>query len=49
MPANKKIDYKKLIEAVKSGKTQSEIIKQFKFNTAAQFKSNYLDALIQTG
>ena len=49
MPAKKKVDYKKLIEAVKSGKTQSEIIKQFKFNTAAQFKSHYLDALIQAG
>jgi hypothetical protein len=49
MPAKKKVNYKKLIEAVKSGKNQSEIIKQFKFNTAAQFKSHYLDALIQAG
>jgi hypothetical protein len=49
MPAKKKVNYKKLIEAVKSGKNQSEIIKQFKFNTTAQFKSHYLDALIQAG
>jgi len=49
MPAKKKVNYKKLIEAVKSGKTQSEIIKAFKFNTVAQFKSHYLYALIQAG
>ena len=49
MPAKKKIDHKKLIEAVKSGKSQAEIIKQFKFNTTAQFKNHYLDALIQAG
>jgi hypothetical protein len=49
MPAKKKVNYKKLIEAVKSGKNQSEIIKNFNFNTAAQFKSHYLDALIQAG
>jgi hypothetical protein len=49
MPAKKKVNYKKLIEAVKSGKSQSEIIKDFNFNTTAQFKSHYLDALIQSG
>ncbi len=49
MPAKKNVNYKKLIESVKSGKNQSEIIKAFKFNTAAQFKSHYLDALIQAG
>jgi hypothetical protein len=49
MPAKMKVNYKKLLEAVKSGKNQSEIIKQFKFNTTAQFKSHYLDALIQAG
>jgi len=49
MPAKKKVNYKKLLEAVKSGKPQSEIIKEFKFNTTAQFKSHYLDALIESG
>ena len=49
MPAKKKVNYKKLLEAVKGGKNQSEIMKQFKFNTAAQFKTHYLDALIENG
>lgn len=49
MPAKKKVNSKKLIEAVKSGKNQSEIIKEFKFNTTAQFKNHYLDALIEAG
>jgi len=49
MPAKKKVDYKKLLKAVQSGKPQAEIIKQFKFNTAAQFKNHYLDALIKAG
>lgn len=49
MPAKKKVDYKKLLSAVKSGKPQAEIIKEFKFNTAAQFKNHYLKALIDAG
>jgi hypothetical protein len=49
MPAKKKVDYKKLLEAVQSGKPQTEIIKQFKFNTATQFKNHYLQALIESG
>ena len=49
MPAKKKVDYKKLLEAVQSGKPQAEIIKQFKFNTATQFKNHYLAALIENG
>jgi hypothetical protein len=49
MPAKKKVDYKKLMTAVKSGKTQAEIMKAFKFNTAAQFKSHYLSALMEAG
>ena len=49
MPAKKKVNYKKLLEAVKSGKNQSEIIKEFKFNTAAQFKNHYLEALMKSG
>jgi preprotein translocase subunit SecA len=49
MPAKKKVNYKKLLEAVKAGKNQSEIMKEFKFNTSAQFKNHYLDALIEKG
>jgi hypothetical protein len=49
MPAKKKVDYTKLLKAVKSGKPQAEIIKEFKFNTAAQFKNHYLNALIEDG
>ena len=49
MPAKKKVDYKKLLKAVESGKPQPDIIKQFKFNTAAQFKNHYLAALIESG
>ena len=49
MPAKKKVNYKKLLKAVQSGKHQSEIMKAFKFNTAAQFKSHYLEALIEDG
>jgi hypothetical protein len=48
MPAKKKVDYKKLLEAVQSGKPQAEIIKQFKFNTATQFKNHYLQALMES-
>lgn len=49
MPAKKKVNYKKLLEAVESGKTQAEIIKDFKFNTATQFKNHYLNALVESG
>ena len=49
MPAKKKVDYKKLLKAVEGGKPQAEIIKQFKFNTATQFKNHYLVALIEAG
>jgi hypothetical protein len=49
MPPKKKVDYKKLVQAVKDGKKQSEIMKEFKFNTATQFKSHYLNALMETG
>ena len=49
MPAKKKVDYKKLLKAVESGKPQADIIKEFKFNTAAQFKNHYLAALIEAG
>jgi len=49
MPAKKKVNHKKLLEAVKSGKPQSEIMKEFKFATSAQFKTHYLDALMDSG
>ena len=49
MPAKKKVDYKKLLEMVESGKHQAEIMKELAFNTAAQFKSHYLSALIEAG
>ena len=49
MPAKKKVDYKKLLEMVKSGKHQAEIMKELAFKTAAQFKNHYLSALIEVG
>ena len=49
MPAKKMVDYKKLIEMVKSGMPQAEIMKALKFKTAAQFKNHYLSALIEAG
>jgi len=49
MPAKKKVDYKKLLEMVKSGKHQAEIMKELAFKTAAQFKNHYLSALIEAG
>lgn len=49
MPAKKKIDGAKLIKMVENGNHQKEIMKTFKFNTAAQFKAHYLDALMKSG
>jgi len=49
MPPKKKIDPAKLVEAIESGKRQSEVMKQFNFKSATQFKSHYLNALIETG
>jgi hypothetical protein len=49
MPAKKKIDGAKLIKMVKDGTHQREIMKAFKFNTSAQFKAHYLDALMKAG
>jgi len=39
MPAKKKVDYKKLIKMVESGTHQNEIMKAFKFKTAALLKT----------
>ena len=49
MPAKKKVDYKKLLKLVESGKHQAEIMKVFAFKTAAQFKNHYLSALMKAG
>jgi hypothetical protein len=49
MPAKKKIDGNKLIKMVETGKHQQEIMKEFNFNTTAQIKTHYLDALVQAG
>ena len=49
MPAKKKVNGDKLIKLVESGKHQLEIMKTFGFNTAAQFKAHYLDALMKAG
>jgi len=49
MPAKKKVDHKKLLKAVESGKPQAEIIKEFEFNNATQLKTHYLEALIDAG
>ena len=49
MPAKKKVDGAKLIKMVENGKHQQEIMKDFKFNTAAQFRAHYLDALMKAG
>jgi len=49
MPAKKKINGAKLIKMVGSGSHQRDIMKQFKFNTTAQLKAHYLDALMKAG
>jgi len=49
MPRKKKVDAAKLIKAVESGRSSKEIMAEFGFNTPAQLKSYYLDALIEKG
>jgi AbrB family looped-hinge helix DNA binding protein len=49
MPPKKKVDSAKLVEAIESGKRQSEVMKEFNFKSATQLKSYYLNALIDTG
>lgn len=49
MPAKKKVNGAKLIKMAESGAHQKEIMKAFKFNTAAQLKSHLFDALAQAG
>jgi len=47
--AKKKVDYTKLLKLIESGKHQAEIMKEFAFKTAAQFKNHYLSALMKAG
>ena len=49
MPARKKVDGTKLIKMVEDGTHQSDIMKEFKFSTAAQVKTHYVDALMKAG
>ncbi|WP_035236478.1 hypothetical protein [Desulfobacter vibrioformis] len=43
----KKIDLKKLLEAIKGGVEQAEIIKQFGLSSSTQLKALYAKALIE--
>ena len=47
--AKRKVDYTKLLKLIESGKHQAEIMKEFAFKTAAQFKNHYLSALMKAG
>ena len=47
--AKKKVDYTKLLKLIESGIHQAEIMKEFAFKTAAQFKNHYLSALMKAG
>ncbi len=49
MPQRKKIDSKKLIQMVKDGTVQKEILEKFGFNTSTQLKVAYANALMGEG
>jgi hypothetical protein len=49
MPKKKVFDAQKLITMVKEEVPQPEIMKAFKFKTAAQVKTAYLKALVDAG
>jgi hypothetical protein len=49
MPKKKAVDAKALVKMVEAGETQGDIMKKFGFKTSAQFKTGYLNALIETG
>lgn len=49
MPEKKKLDYDKLIEMVRIGTHQKDIIKTFGFSSASQLKNYYLKALMKSG
>ena len=49
MPRKKALDTAKLIEMVKAGTTQAEIMKKMGFKTSTQLKTAYMGALIAEG
>ncbi len=49
MPRKKKIDAKKLIEMIKNGTEQKEILKKFGFKNSTQLKVAYTNALMEEG
>ena len=49
MPRKKALDTAKLIEMVKGGSTQAEIMKKMGFKTSTQLKTAYMGALIAEG
>jgi hypothetical protein len=49
MPRKKAVDTAKLIEMVKGGITQAEIMKKMGFKTSTQVKTAYMNALIAEG
>jgi hypothetical protein len=49
MPKRKSVDAFKLIEMVKDGTPQAEIMKKLGFKTSIQLKTAYMNALISEG
>lgn len=49
MAKKKKVDGKKLIEAIKKGTDQKEILKKFGFANSTQLKVAYTNALMEDG
>ena len=49
MPRKKQVDGKKLIEMIKSGAEQNEILKKFGFKNSTQLKVAYTNALMEEG
>ena len=49
MPKKKKVDSKKLLEMIKSGTEQKEIMKKLGFKNSTQLKVAYTNALMEEG
>jgi hypothetical protein len=49
MPRKKKVDNKKLIDMVKGGTAQKDIMKKLGFKTSTQLKVAYANALMEEG
>lgn len=49
MPKRKKIDNKGLLQMIKDGVEQSEILEKFGFKNSTQLKVAYANALMETG